>query len=155
MLDLNIERINAQRETIQENLQRLETLRGRSYQALIDDPQALAAAKYWLQTAIQAMIDITSHICARLRIATQPDSGECIRALQTRGVFARERATVYSRMIRFRNVLVHLYGEVDNRRVHNIIENELDYFRMFLMDIDTFIESEAKKQQKQVKKKKR
>ncbi len=97
------------------------------------------------------MIDITSHICARLRIVTQPDSSECIRALADKGIFSKDRATMYSKMVRFRNVLVHLYGEVEDKRVHEIIEGELDYFRMFLMDIDAYIEKNRK--EKQVKKK--
>ncbi len=91
------------------------------------------------------MIDISSHICARLGLAVQQDSGESIRALEKRGLFSKDRATMYVKMIRFRNVLVHLYGEVDNRRVYEILEDELDYFRMFMMDIDAIIEGERKK----------
>lgn len=92
------------------------------------------------------MIDISSHICARMRLAVKDDSGECVRSLERAGLIPKERATMYAKMIRFRNVLVHLYGEVDDKRVHEILENELDYFRMFLMDIDAIVErARAKK----------
>ncbi len=56
---------------------------------------------------------------------------------------------------RFRNVLVHLYGGLDDKRGHDIIENEQDYFRMFLMDIDAIVESQIKKKKPKQAKKKR
>jgi len=118
MPDFDTQRIAEHSKTIESNLRELETLHGRTFEDFEKDPRALAAAKYWLQTAVQAMIDISSHICARLRIVTQPDSGECIRALEKQGLIPKDRATMYVKMIRFRNVLVHLYGEVDNHRVH-------------------------------------
>jgi uncharacterized protein YutE (UPF0331/DUF86 family) len=56
---------------------------------------------------------------------------------------------------RFRNVLVHFYGGVDDKRGHDMIENEPDYFRMFLMDMDAIVESQIKKQKPMQAKKKR
>jgi uncharacterized protein YutE (UPF0331/DUF86 family) len=154
MLNLDSARITEHIKTIETNLQELETLRGRSFEDFEQDSRSVAAAKYWLQTAVQAMIDISSHICARLGLAVQQDSGESIRALEKRGLFSKDRATMYVKMIRFRNVLVHLYGEVDDHRVHEILENELDYFRMYMMDVDMIVESERKKKsQRQVRRK--
>jgi|GEM_PF-7095956 uncharacterized protein YutE (UPF0331/DUF86 family) len=41
--------------------------------------------------------------------------------------------------------LAHLYGEVDDKRVHEILENELNSFRMFLIESDAVLERERKK----------
>lgn len=38
-------------------------------------------------------------------------------------------------MVKFRNLLVHLYQEVDNRRVYDIIQNELGDLRLFIADV--------------------
>ena len=133
----------------------LETQRGKLFEEFAQDQKSNAAIKYWLQTAIQAVMDISSHICARLRLAVPPDGGECIRTLEKQGLIPQDRATVYVKMIRFRNVLVHLYGEVDNQRVYDILENELDYFRAFMMDVDAIIEAERKKKEPQRQPKKK
>ena len=148
MANLDIRRINEHRKTIENNLRDLEARRGKSLEDFEQDKIGSAAVKYWLQTAIQAMIDISNHICARLRLeaATEEGSGKCIRALEKEGLLPQKRATTYVQMIRFRNVLVHLYGEVDEHRVHEIIEKELDYFRMFLVDIEDIIERQQKKE---------
>lgn len=145
MLDFNRERIAEHRKTIEENLKQLEAARGRALDDFVNDKDAADAAKYRLQTAIQALMDISNHICARLQIVTNQDSGECVRALQKQGFFSQANATMYVKMIRFRNVRVHLYGEVDNKRVHEILENDLDYYRAFLMEIDMVLEKKRKK----------
>ena len=153
MSDLDLNRINAHKKTIENNLHQLEALRGSAFEDFVADADRLDAAKYRLQTAVQAVIDISNHICGRLRFKLSQDSGECIRALEKAGYFPKDRATMYVKMIRFRNVLVHLYGEVDNRRVHEIVENDLNYFRMFILDVDAIVESEQKKKVKLAKKK--
>lgn len=99
-------------------------------------------------------MDIANHICARYQLVTEPNSGQCIRELQAKGIFSQDHATMYVKMIRFRNILVHLYDEVDNERVHEILEKELDYFRMFMMDIDAVVAKQSKKTRKSTAKKK-
>ena len=145
MPDFDHERIAEHRKTIEQNLKQLQAACGRALDDFLKDKDAVDATKYRLQTAIQAMLDISNHLCARLHLITTQDSGECIRGLQKQGFFSQDHATMYVKMIRFRNVLVHLYGEVDDKRVYEILENELDYFRMFLMEIDAVLEKQAKK----------
>lgn len=144
MRAFDLDRIAEHRKTIEANLLQLDAARGRALETFLSDPDAVDATKYRLQTAIQAMMDIANHICARMQIVTNQDTGECVRALQKQGFFSQEHATMYVKMIRFRNVLVHLYGEVGDTRVHEILENELDYFRMFLMEIDAILERQRK-----------
>lgn len=155
MADFDIIRIIEHKKTIESNLQQLEAKRGRSFEEFINDADVRDAVKYRLQTAIQAMMDISNHICARLRltVAAEEGSGKCIRALEKRGLLSPERATIYAQMIRFRNVLVHLYGEVDDRRVYEIVEKNLDHFRMFLADVDAIIERTHKNNGKKKKNK--
>ncbi|MDE3091670.1 MAG: DUF86 domain-containing protein [Chloroflexota bacterium] len=145
MPDFDIRRITEHRKTIESNLRLLEAKRGKSFDEFARDTDGKDAVKYRLQTAVQAVIDISSHLCARLGFKVAGDSGECVRALEKAGLLPKERATMYVKMIRFRNVLVHLYGEVDDHRVHEILEGELDYFRMFLMDVDAIVEREQLK----------
>jgi len=155
MADFDTDRITEHRKTIENNLRQLEARRGRSFADFEQDADGRDAVKYRLQTAIQAMIDISNHLCARLHLTVSQDSGECIRALEKQGLIPKDRATMYVKMIRFRNVLVHLYGEVDHHRVHEILENELDYFRMYVMDVDMIVESERKKKSRRQVRRKR
>jgi uncharacterized protein YutE (UPF0331/DUF86 family) len=42
-------------------------------------------------------------------------------------------------MARFRNRLVHLYMEVDNQQLHEILHTRLDDFKRFLDSISSFL----------------
>lgn len=46
-------------------------------------------------------------------------------------------------MARFRNLLVHRYGEVDNRRVLEIIKHNLKDVEEFEKEIEKFIKRET------------
>lgn len=151
MANFDLERINTHRKTIEDNLQLLDAKRGRSFEEFAQDMDGKDAVKYRLQTAIQALIDIANHLCARLRLKVGDNSSECVRALEQYGLLSQARATQYAKMIRFRNLLVHLYGEVDDRRVYEIVEDNLDDLRMFLVDVDTIIKHELEKNGKNKK----
>ena len=43
------------------------------------------------------------------------------------------------KMAKFRNRLVHLYWEVDDRQLHEILQTRLDDFKIFLDSISTFL----------------
>jgi len=80
-------------------------------------------------------MDICAHIAARLRLKTPSEGIELIRLLEREGLLPKEHADIYVQMVRFRNLLVHLYQEVDNQRLYDIIQNELSDFRLFIADV--------------------
>lgn len=139
MRNLDPRRIRVHTRIIEQNLIRLEGVAGRSRADLLDDFQALDAAKYELLSAIQAMMDVLNYVCARMRLASPGNAHDCVTALARAGYFSAEHADVYNQMIGFRNILVHRYHEVDDSRVYNVLHNELDYLRDFLMDIESIL----------------
>jgi len=42
-------------------------------------------------------------------------------------------------MARFRNRLIHLYGEIDDEKVHEIMKTRLNDFKKFLERISEFL----------------
>ena len=47
-------------------------------------------------------------------------------------------------MAKFRNRLVHLYWELDDRQLYDILQNRLDDFKKFLDYIARFLEWESR-----------
>jgi uncharacterized protein YutE (UPF0331/DUF86 family) len=91
-----------------------------------------ASAKYLLIVATEAAIDTCNHLVAR-RGGRTPDSyADCFALVAELGVIDTNLAQRLGRMARFRNLLVHLYWQVDDRRVYQIIHDslgDLDAFR--------------------------
>ena len=120
---------------IERNLELLESLRSLSLEAFLQDPIAIEATKHLLQTSIEAMLDICSHLVARMRLPMPDYSAELIDTLTEAQVIPVDHAEVYKDMIRFRNFLVHVYVKTSEEEIYDILQNSLDDFRMFLADV--------------------
>jgi len=132
-------------DIIQQNLVRLEEIRQATWEDFQADYLKVEASKHLLQTAIEAMIDICAHFVARLRLKIPKDSAELIRALEKAGLLSKEHADRYVGMVRFRNLVVHLYAEVDDRQVYDILQNNLDDFRAFIADAWRIVQSKQER----------
>lgn len=58
-----------------------------------------------------------------------------IRLLADGGILSQETARQMIPMARFRNLLVHQYGQVDDRRLHRILQTNLDDFGRYLEEV--------------------
>jgi uncharacterized protein YutE (UPF0331/DUF86 family) len=99
------------------------------------DLTTLGSAKYYLMVAAEACIDICNHIVAKERIGVPESCADCFRLLANKRTIPHERSEKLVRMAKFRNLLVHLYGRVDNARVYDLIRSELDDFYRFIHHI--------------------
>lgn len=74
---------------------------------------------------------------ARLGGRAPKDYADCFAALAELGVVSADLAGRLQRMARFRDLLVHLYAEVDDRRVYEILRADvadLDELRSQVLD---------------------
>jgi len=134
-MDFDLDKIRSRVQFVEANLARLEQLKTLSFDEFEANPFQVEAAKHLLQTAIEALLDVCAHIAARLRLKTPSEGVELIRLLAREGLLPKEHADTYVQMVRFRNLLVHLYQEVDNQRLYDIVQNELNDFRLFIADV--------------------
>lgn len=65
---------------------------------------------------------------------------EMFKVLKEEEVIGKELATRLEDMARFRNLLVHRYGEVDDKRVLELIKHNLKDIEEFEKAIEKFIE---------------
>lgn len=97
------------------------------------------SAKYLLVKAIEAAIDICNHIVATQGGRAPTDYADCFAVLQELGVVSSDLATRLQRMARFRNLVVHLYWQVDDAKVYDIVQSDLGDLEEFQRAIAAFI----------------
>lgn len=95
-------------------------------------PEIVDAAKYRLVVAIEAAISICTHLAARLADRTPESYADCFVELGRAGIIPADLADRLGRMARFRNLLVHVYWEVDNARVWEIVRQDLGDLEAYL-----------------------
>ncbi len=87
-----------------------------------------------LQVMVEIVIDIAERIIAIESAGPAATSAEALEKLEKLGVI--KSAQSYGNMIKFRNLIVHQYEEIDPEIVFNIAKNQLDSFRTFRDEID-------------------
>lgn len=95
------------------------------------DPQTVYASKYLVLTLIEDALGIANHVIASEGYRAPSDYADAFRSLQEAGVLGAELAGRLEEMARFRNLLVHQYDDVDDRRVHSILRQDVE-------DLDQF-----------------
>ena len=106
-----------------------------------DDLQA--AVERRLQLAAQICIDIANHLISRLRLRIPDDETNLFVILAGSGVISKDLGERMKGLIRFRNILVHNYLEVDPEIVYNNLRRNISDFTEFAEQIGRFVEGEA------------
>ncbi len=96
---------------------------------LFGDPDRLPAMKYRFVVAIEAAIDAGQHIVASEDLTPPSTFAGVFASLVEGGVIDADLGGSAQDMARFRNLLVHGYADIDDRRVVEIARTRLDDLR--------------------------
>ncbi len=110
------------------HLPREEFLRNKHY---------VSSAKYNLLVAIEACIDIAYHLISKNKMRLPEDYADSFRILNERGLIGDDLTKRLVLMTRFQNRLVHIYWEIDDKFIYEILRNNLS-------DIEEFMDSISK-----------
>ncbi|BCB96216.1 hypothetical protein JZK55_11380 [Dissulfurispira thermophila] len=139
--ELNIERLKALSEEVRKAVDALTGYADLSETEIISNKTVLNAIKYNFIVAIQAVIDICHHIVARLAGKVPDEYGECFLILKDMGYIDAQYAVRLKSMAGFRNILIHLYHEVDDRRVVKHLKEDISVIEDFLKVVKRLIEN--------------
>jgi len=140
---LEREVIEGKFDIIDRNLSFLGEIKRLSLEQFLESYRDVQAAKYSLLEIVEACIDIANYIISVRGFRRAEEYSEMFKVLKEEGVIGKGLATKLEDMARFRNLLVHRYGEVDNRRVLEIIKYNLKDIREFEREIVEFVRREV------------
>ena len=105
----------------------------------VADPDKIGSAKYHFIVAIESCIDMSNHVIARNGFRVPEDYGDTFRVMAEARVLDNGFAQELRNMAKFRNRLVHLYWEVDDKQIYEILRTRLDDFKKFLNSLSRFL----------------
>lgn len=82
--------------------------------------------EHTLQVAIQAVLDVASHVVSDRRLGEPQTNRELFDLLARAGIIDERLASTLRDMAGFRNVLVHGYQDVDLTVVESVLRDHLD-----------------------------
>jgi len=91
--------------------------------------------EHTLQIAIQAALDVASHIVSDERLGEPRTNRELFALLGRGGILTGDLENRLSAMAGFRNILVHGYEVVDVEILRDVVEHRLDDLLAFVAEI--------------------
>lgn len=121
---------------------KLKILQRLSHREFLVDFTKYESAKHLFQVSIQNCLDICYHIIASEGWRAPRSSADAFAVLNEREIIPDDFLPVAQQMVKFRNRLVHLYWEVDEEQVYDILQTRLDDFDRFESYIRKLISNE-------------
>ena len=130
-------------ELLQEYISRLERIRQKPMEEYLKDETLQAATERYLQIAIETCINIGNRLLSlhqfKGNFKAPKTYADIFKTLASLNVIPKDFADKLARMCAMRNILVHVYWEVDSKLVYRTIHYELDDFGKFLSYVMAFL----------------
>lgn len=104
----------------------LTELAERSDDDLRSDFVAMGGVQHYLLLLVETVLDLGSHVISSEGYDPPGNYADIFRVLRDEGLLPADLADRLMAMARFRNVLVHLYADVDEDRVLRVLRESLD-----------------------------
>ena len=117
----------------------LREMAGISEAAFLQNRERQYAVLHALQLAIEASVEIATHICAADDLGIPASYAEAFDLIEKAGIVEHELAEHLRGMARFRNRIVHFYGELDLPLVYRLLQDRLADFDRYLVAIEQYL----------------
>ena len=128
---VSAEKISRKFIQMDEYLELLSKIANKDEEAFLNDKILIGSAKYYLQISIECCLDVANHIIASERYRVPKDYADSFAVLEEKGVIQPQLGQNLRQMTKFRNRLVHLYGEIDDKFVYEFINTDVEDIRKF------------------------
>jgi len=125
---------------MREALGNLHRLKDYEKSVFKNDPDKIGSAKYNFIMAIEAAIDMCNHIISRNGYRAPEDYADTFTVLGEKGAFEKSFVNDLKEMAKFRNRLVHIYWEIDENQIYDILLTRLGDFKKLLNQLAKFLD---------------
>jgi len=128
---ISAEKITAKLSQMDEFLTILKGVGRTPRDTFLHDKILIGSAKYYLQVSIECCLDVANHIIAAEGFRPPKDYADSFKVLEEQTILSSEQGAKLRQMAKFRNRLIHLYGEIDDAYVYEFINSDLQDFLVF------------------------
>ncbi len=118
-------------------------LESMTFEAYANNKPVRALSEHYLRIAIEAAMDLGRHVLAAKGLKVPEEYRKIGPSLSEGRIVPAELGEKLMAMAGLRNILVHLYWDIDYRRIYHLITSELDVFDRYARCILDLLEREA------------
>ncbi len=118
-------------EQLREYVKILDSYKKYSVEEIKNDFTLKGALERYLQVALECVLDIGEMIISMKSLKKPETYREVIEILGREGILPKEFSEEFKEAVKLRNILVHMYTEVDLNILYKILQNKLKDFNEF------------------------
>lgn len=143
MNDLENSVLNRLFTQMDESLRKLRSLSKLSEDEFLSHYEKIDTSKYNFIVAIEAIIDICNRIISKRELGFPQDYSDVIKLMSQEGVLEGDLVGRLVEMVKFRNMLVHLYWKIENDRLYQYLRENLGDFEAFKEAIRNYLKKSS------------
>ena len=124
---------------LRKSVERLRAIATLRQNAFLNDPDKIGSAKYHFIVAIESCIDMCNHVISLNGYRVPEDYADTFKVIGEVGALDMDFTDELRNMAKFRNRLVHIYWEVDDLQLYEILQTRIDYLKKFLDSLARFL----------------
>lgn len=141
MSSINPISINRKLKSLMKNLNALKEFEDLTLEEYLKNYTMQLAVERTLELIIQASIDINRYLLKRIHQVSPKENSEVFLLAGQYGLLTSETGVALSEFGKFRNVLVHLYDEINPHEVFSAIQETLEIYPVYARQITAYIDS--------------
>ena len=110
----------------------LQEITQQGEEEFLRDPKSTGSARYYLQVSIETCISIANHIIATENLRAPKDYKDSFQVLNEADILPDTFTRAMQELAGLRNLIVHIYWEIDDRMIYEGIQFELSDFEGFV-----------------------
>ena len=143
MNDLENSVLNRLFTEMDESIRKLISLSKLSENEFLSHYEKIDTSKYNFVVAIEAIIDICNRIISKRKLGFPQDYSDVIKLMSQQGVLEKDLVGRLLEMVKFRNMLVHLYWKIENDRLYKYLKENLGDFEAFKEAIRKYLKESS------------
>ena len=143
MNDLENSVLNRLFTEMDESIRKLISLSKLSENEFLSHYEKIDTSKYNFVVAIEAIIDICNRIISKRKLGFPQDYSDVIKLMSQQGVLEKDLVGRLLEMVKFRNMLVHLYWKIENDRLYRYLKENLGDFEAFKEAIRKYLKESS------------
>ncbi|HEY7215831.1 MAG TPA: DUF86 domain-containing protein [Thermoanaerobaculia bacterium] len=142
MVDTNL--VTAKLRELAEKIARVRSHSPPEASDLAADPDALDIVSFNLMLAVQACLDVASHLISDEGWAPADTHAEAFRRLFEQGVLTQKTAEILGSATGLRNIVAHGYADVDPNLIHEAAVHGLADLERFAREVGAWMEGRGR-----------
>jgi len=137
--EINTDKINTLGKDLLETVSELKSITKVAEKIFLKDRKNVYSLRYLLIEAVEAMANICNHILTRVTGQVPKGYPDCFEKLSDAKIITRRLSVNLKKLAGLRNILIHKYWEIDDRKVFQSAKENMGDFEEFLNQLNKFV----------------